>query len=106
MKTKIFTISATNLKTEEEVYDVLAVVDYFSEDSAIAAARELAEKCNVNYGEVCNVTVYAGEYKTESGDILGEPMDVYTISSKSKEATIEARKRAGYVSLEVNEYID
>lgn len=106
MKTKIFTISATNLKTEEEVYDVLAMVDYFSGEAAIAAARELAEKCNTSYDEVCNVTVFAGEYKTESGDILGEPMDIYTISSKSKEVTIEARKRVGYASLEVDEYID
>lgn len=105
MNIPIFTLSPTNLRTEEEIFDALAVVDYFTEESAINAARELAQKCAKNYEDVCTVTVFAGEYKKETGDVVGEPHDIYTISSKCAELTAEARRNAGYVRLEVDEYV-
>lgn len=104
MNIPIFTLSATNLRTENEIFDALAVVDYFTEESAISAARELAKKLSANFDDVCQVTVYSGEYKKESGDVCGEPVDIYTISSKSKSETAKARRDAGYVKLEVDEY--
>ncbi len=105
MNTPIFTLSATNLSNEDEIFDALAVVDYESEDAAIGAARELAGKLASSYDDVCQVTVYGGEWRTPGGDVHGETYDIFTISSKSKEKTMEARKKAGYVQLEVNEYI-
>ena len=105
MNIPIFTLSATHLSNEDEIFDALAVVDYESEDAAISAARELAEKLAASYDDVCQVTVFSGEYRIPGGDVYGEAYDIFTISSKSKEETIEARKKAGYVQLEVNEYV-
>ena len=50
------------------------------------------------------ITVYGGEYKTLDGNFYGEPVDIWTISNKSKEETVIGRRNAGYVSEEVNEY--
>lgn len=106
MNTPIFTLSVTNLGIEEEIFDARAVVEYESEEAAVKAARELAGDLASSCDDVCQVTVYSGEYRTPEGNVYGETYDILTISSKSKKKTMEARKKAGYVQLEVNEYVD
>ena len=101
---EVFTISAFNIENEEDVSDMrYCGQTYYKIDDAIASATEFAQSL-VDYGSVVMVTVYAGEYQTESGDILGEPQDVYTISNSDRRTTAIARKRAGYVTLKVNDY--
>lgn len=101
---EVFTISAFNIDKEEEVDDMqYCGQTYYDIDDAIASATEFAQSL-VDYGSVVMVTVYAGEYETESGDILGEPQEVYTISNSDRRTTAIARKKAGYVSLKVNDY--
>ena len=105
-KKEIFTIDGFNIETEEDASDMkYCGVVYYSEDEAVKAAREYAEICANSYEEVIIVTVFGGEYETSSGDIYGEPYDIYSISSKDKETTIAARREAGYTSVEVDEYV-
>lgn len=105
-KKEIFTIDGLNIETEEDASDMkYCGAVYYSEDEAVKAAREYAEMCAGSYEEVIIVTVFGGEYETSSGDIYGEPYDIYSISSKDKETTIAARREAGYTSAEVDEYV-
>ena len=101
---EVFTIDAFDIEKEEDVSDMQYCGKiYYDIDDAIASATEFAQSF-VDYGSVVMVSVYAGEYQTESGDIFGEPIDVYTISNSDKRTTSIARKRAGYVGLEVDDY--
>ena len=106
MKTMIFTIGVTNITDEcacdfdcKETYE-----RYYSEKEAITAAVNVA-KILANEESVYNVSVFGGEYQDESGNILGEPYDMYTFSNKDKETTISARLKSGYVKGEVDGYI-
>lgn len=101
---EVFTISAFNIENEEDVSDMrYCGQTYYNIDDAIASATEFAQSL-IDYGSVVMVTVYAGEYQTESGDIFGEPQDVYTISNNDRRTTAIARKKAGYVTDKVNDY--
>jgi hypothetical protein len=101
---EVFTISAFNIENEEDVSDMrYCGQTYYNIDDAIASATEFAQSL-IDYGSVVMVTVYAGEYQTESGDIFGEPQDVYTISNSDRRTTAIARKKAGYVTDKVNDY--
>ena len=101
---EIFTISAFDIENEEDVSDMrYCGQTYYNIDDAIASAIEFAQSL-IDYGSVVMVTVYAGEYQTESGDIFGEPQDVYTISNSDRRTTAIARKKAGYVTDKVNDY--
>lgn len=105
-KKEIFTIDGFNVETEEDASDMkYCGAVYYSEDEAVKAAREYAKICAESYEEVIIVTVSAGEYETSSGDIYGEPYEIYSISSKDKETTIAARREAGFVHDEVDEYV-
>ena len=102
---EVFTISAFNIENEEDVSDMRHCGQtYYNIDDAIASATEFAQSL-IDYGSVVMVTVYAGEYQTESGDIFGEPQDVYTISNSDRRTTAIARKKAGYVTDKVNDYV-
>lgn len=101
---EVFTISAYNIEDEEDVSDMQYCGPiYYNIDDAIASATEFAQSL-IGYGSVVMVTVYSGEYQTESGDIFGEPQDVYTISNSDRRTTAIARKKAGYVTDKVDDY--
>lgn len=103
-KKEVFTISAFDIENEEDVSDMrYCGQTYYDIDDAIASATEFAQSL-IDYGRVVMVTVYAGEYQAESGDIFGEPQDVYTISNSDKRTTAIARKEAGYVNSKVDDY--
>ena len=72
--------------------------------AAIEAARSFASEIS-DEDEVIVVWVYAGEYKTPSGDVYGDPYAIYSISNKGKEETVEAMTEMGYSNLECDEYI-
>jgi hypothetical protein len=104
-KTPVFTIEATDIDTDEAFEDVEYTGSiYYSEKEAIDAAREMAQDISTEDDLIC-VSVFAGEYETDNNDILGEPYDIFTISNKSKEETIEGRRAANYVSETVDEYV-
>lgn len=103
-KKEVFTISAYDIENDEDVSDMQHCGQtYYNLDDAIDSATEFAQ-CLTNYGSVVMVTVYAGEYQTEDGNIFGEPQDVYTISNSDRRTTAIARKRADYVTSEVDDY--
>lgn len=102
-KKEVFTVSAYNIQTEESILDMPTSIDYDSEDEAVKAARNLA-KTFADNEDVVIVTVFGGEYETPSG-IFGEPYVIYTISNKDRRTTMIARKEAGYVNANVDEYV-
>ena len=104
VKKDVFTISAFDIENEEDVSDMqYCAKTYYDINDAIASATKFAQSL-VDYGKVVMVTVYAGEYETDNGNIFGEPYDVYTISNSDKKTTAIARKQCGYVSLNVDAY--
>lgn len=103
-KKDVFTISAFDIESEEDVSDMRHCGQtYYNIDDAIASATEFAQSL-VNYGSVIMITVYAGEYENGNGDVFGEPEGVYTISNSDKRTTVIARKQCGYTRLDVDAY--
>ena len=72
--------------------------------AAIEAARSFASEIS-DEDEVIVVWVYAGEYKTPSGDVYGDPYAIYSISNKRKEETVAAMTEMGFSNPECDEYI-
>jgi hypothetical protein len=106
-KNPVFTVDGFDIMQEEDIDDMQITGQiYYSEEEAIEAARKGAKQYanRDDYGVIL-FTVYAGEYQLPSGDIYGEPYDIYTVSNSDKQTTMAARKQTGYVSLEVNEYV-
>lgn len=103
-KKEVFTINAFDIENEEDVTEMKYSVDYYSEDEAVEAAREMA-KDFIDFGSVVMVSVFAGEYEDENGNVFGDPEAIYTISNSDRETTSIARKAAGYVSEYVDEYV-
>lgn len=104
MKEEIFTVDAFDITAQEGIDDIQYSVDYSSEEEALRAANEMIREYAL-YPDVINVSVYAGEYKNEKGEIWGERFDIYTVSNKDKETTMKAHQKYGYVRLDVDEYI-
>lgn len=103
-KKEVYTISAYDIENDEDVSDMQHCGQtYYDIDDAIDSATEFAQSL-IDYGSVVMVTVYAGEYQTEDGNIFGEPQDVYTISNSDRRTTAIARKQAGYVNIKVDDY--
>ena len=103
-KRDVYTISAFDIENEIDVSDMqYCGQTYYDLDDAIDAATEYARTL-VDYGSVVMVSVYAGEYETASGDIYGEPQDVYTVSNSDRRATAMAREECGYICSDVDAY--
>ena len=104
--TDVYTVDAYDID-EDEGLDYMPITGqiYYSEDDAINAARNAAKNFTDFNGNVIIFTVYAGEKQMANGDIYGEPYDIYSISNSDEQTTIQARKRAGYSRLEVDEYM-
>lgn len=107
MKKDIWTIIAQCITNEGlTCCDESTIVDYRSESVAIKEASNLAKELASSFPqEVWNVAVLAGEVQDKNGNITGEPFDIFTISSKDVETTLNARKEAGYVAEYVDAYI-
>lgn len=100
----IYTINAFNLATDES-YDCGATcVTYYSVDTAVSKAIDLAKELSED-NDTYMVSVLAGEYEDENGNVFGEPYEIYTFSNKDKETTIKERTASGYVSEEVDGYV-
>ena len=103
-KTPIFTLNAVNLTTDEGLDDMQYTAQtYYSEEEAIAAAKEMAASYS-DWDDVINISVMAGEYELPSGDVYGEHDDIYTVSNKDEETTRSAREKSGYVRHDVDDY--
>lgn len=105
---EIFIVAASSIGGEEEFEweDRHTRINYCSAEEAIDAAVEMAKELNIDYPEdIVIVTVMAGEYETENGDIFGEPYDIYAVSSRGVFETQLARTKHGYVSAKVDGYI-
>lgn len=96
-KENIFTISAINIITGEDVTPMRLSKTYYNEgdatDDAIALADELKDD-----EDVIEVTVYAGEYEdVDTGNVYGEPFDIFTATNTNQEKSKTTREDAGYV---------
>lgn len=101
---EIFTLDIFDIENENGIDDMQYARDYESEDEAIQAAREVAQKY-ADMDTVINVFVMAGEYMDAQGNVLGEPDAIYCVSNKDRETTMQARTNAGYSNPEANEYV-
>lgn len=103
MKKNIFTIDVSDIINEEGIMDARTCVDYNSEDEAINVAKEIANDFSSD-NNVIEISVFAGEYENENGDVFGEPFDIFTATNVSKEKSVAARKQANYVKETVDYY--
>ena len=101
---EIFTLDIFDIENENGIDDMQYARDYESEDEAIQAAREVAQKY-ADMDTVINVFVMAGEYMDAQGNVLGEPDAIYCVSNKDRETTMQARTNAGYCNPEASEYV-
>jgi hypothetical protein len=103
-RTPIFTLNAIDLTTDEGIDDMqYTTKTYYSEDEAIEAAKEMANKYS-DWDGVINIFIMAGEYELPSGDVYGEPDAIYTVSNKDEETTRSAREKSGYTRHDVDGY--
>lgn len=105
-KKDIFTLHLIETTDEmNDLYDASLTSEYDSEADAQKAATELAIGLNKSYPDKCFcISVMAGEYRTENGNVYGNPEAIWTISSLSKEETIKKRKEAYFSNPEVDAY--
>lgn len=83
MKKPIFTIQVYNETDEQTIEEFACELDY-NEQRAVNLANEVIEDYEWDE-DLISVTVYAGEYLLENGDIYGEPFDIYTIYNRNEE---------------------
>jgi hypothetical protein len=103
-RTPIFTLNAVDLTTDEGFDDMKYTSQtYYSEEEAIEAAKEMANKYS-GWDGIINISVMAGEYELPSGDVYGEHDAIYTVSNKDEETTRSAREKSGYVRHDVDNY--
>ena len=104
MKKKyIYTIEINDIGDEVGLYDERACQSYESLDDAVETARKIADEY-VSSKSAIEVTVYSGEYEDESGNVFGEPADIYCATNLSVPDSMEARMRAGYENLLLDYY--
>ena len=102
--TNVYTISVTNLNTEESVERKESWENYYSFDTAVDTAIEIVQEL-ADDEDIYMVTIFGGEYQDEDGNILGDMFDFLTFSNKDRETTINARLERGYARAEVDGYI-
>lgn len=94
----IFTLDLTRIDAEgdeEGLDDMQAAQNFYDEDEAIQAAKDLADSYKDD-DDVVQVTVMAGEQEKPNGDIVGEPFDIFTASSSDSATTAKYREKANY----------
>lgn len=91
----IYTIQAEYIEAEQEYWDGRYAHNYTDEEDAIQDAQKFASELTGD-DDVIVVWVYAGEFMTPSGDIVGEPYSIYSASNKDPEATRRALEKMGF----------
>ena len=94
----IYTLDLTRIDAEgdeEGLDDMQAAQNFYDEDEAIQAAKDLADSYKDD-DDVVQVTVMAGEQEKPNGDIVGEPFDIFTASSSDSVTTAKYREKANY----------
>lgn len=102
----IFILDLTRIDAEgaeEGLDDMQAAKNFYDEDEAIQAAKELADSYKDD-NDVVQVTVMAGEQEKPNGDIVGEPFDIFTASSSDSATTAKYREKAGYTKTDGLDY--
>lgn len=102
----IYTLDLTRIDAEgdeEGLDDMQAAQNFYDEDEAIQAAKDLADSYK-NDDDVVQVTVMAGEQEKPNGDIVGEPFDIFTASSSDSATTAKYREKAGYAKTDGLDY--
>lgn len=99
----VFTIQIVHERYCSDITPIPAMVNYYSLDEAIDAARENLR--NIDNEELYEAYVFSGEEETATGDILGEIDAIYCISNLGREETAELRVEYGYASKKVDEYL-
>lgn len=102
--TNVYTISVTNLNTEESVERKESWENYYSFDTAVEVAIELAQEL-ADDENIYMVTIFGGEYQDKDGNIFGDMFEMLTFSNKDRETTIDARLKRGYTRAEVDGYV-
>lgn len=83
--------------------DMQAAQNFYDEDEAIQAAKDLADSYKDD-DAVVQVTVMAGEQEKPNGDIVGEPFDIFTASSSDSATTAKYREKANYIKTDGLDY--
>lgn len=102
----IFTLDLTRIDAEgdeEGLDDMQAAQNFYDEDEAIQAAKDLADSYRDD-DDVVQVTVMAGEQEKPNGDIVGEPFDIFTASSSDSATTAKYREKANYTKTDGLDY--
>ncbi len=99
----IWTVECSNITTEEGVFNHLSAVLYYDAESAIEAAKKIADEY-AGDDDVMEATVYEGEYQTDTGDVFGEPYDIFCATNKSPVDSAKARMDAGFCKLYIDYY--
>lgn len=98
----IFTLDLTRIYAdgnEEGLDDMQAAQNFYDEDEAIQAAKDLADSYKDD-DDVVQVTVMAGEQEKPNGDIVGDSFGIYWASSSDKQTTADYRKKARYAAFD------
>ena len=96
----IYCYEIENISKEYTTDEVRMTYDNF-EDCLEDAREDL--KCYADEVDMFQATIYEEKHKT--GDIIGEPIDIYTISNKNEQETKEIRQAHDYCRLDVDEYL-
>lgn len=96
----IYCYEIENISKEYTTDEVRMTYDSFEE--CLEDAREDL-KCYADSEDLFQATIYEEQHKT--GDIIGEPIDIYTISNKNEQETKEIRQAHSYCRLDVDEYL-
>lgn len=102
----IYVIKVRDMTGEVDYEDEITVYDYEDKNEVLTAARKLAKILNERYSQCFCITLHKGFKRLLSGDVAGGIIEYYTISTKSNGETMKARRKAGFQSLEVDEYIE
>lgn len=99
----VFTIDLFRIDAdgeEDRIDDMAASQTYYSDDDAIEDAKKIIDGYKDDEDGVVFAVVMAGEREKPSGDIVGEPFDIYWASSSDKATTSEYRKKANYAAFD------
>lgn len=92
----IFTISAFNIETGEDVTPMPCLKNYYNEGDATDDAVALANQFKDDE-EVIEITVYAGEYEdVDTCNVFDEPFDIFTATNTTKEKSRITREKQNY----------
>lgn len=97
---EVFTIDLYRIDAdgeEEGLDDMAASKIYYSDEEAIKDAQGIVDGYKDDAGVVFAV-VMGGEVEKPSGDIVGNPIDIYWASSSDKATTSDFREKARYAA--------